>query len=45
MSKKADYDEKMKFVELLDKYHEATPQDIPEEPKAPKKPEPRHTLD
>ena len=43
--KKADYDEQMEFVELLDKYHEATPQDIPEEPKAPKKPEPRHTLD
>lgn len=42
---KAAYDEKMEFVRLLDKYHEATPQDIPEEPKAPKKPEPRHTLD
>ena len=43
--KKADYDEQMEFVKLLDKYHEVTPQDIPEEPKAPKKPEPRHTPD
>ena len=42
---KAAYDEQMEFVRLLDKYHEATPQDIPEEPKAPKKPGVRRTLD
>lgn len=42
---KAAYDKQMEFVRLLDKYHEATPQDIPEEPKEPRKLGSKHALD